>query len=309
MPGETAPRLAPESVSLPELARTLRARDGAVLAYRLVRPGAPRRLVVLLHGLASNLTRWSEFVARTSLGEAWDLLRLDLRGHGGSLHRGRIGMAEWCADLTQILEAEGYRRAVLVGHCLGANVAIEFASRDPARAAGLVLIEPMLRQALTGTLGKVARLRPLFVPVAGLIRALNALGLHRRSLAPLDLEALDRETRAAVAAARTAEALVKRYASPWLDLRTTASGAYLQSLIAVSGGLPDLATVRTRALALLSTGTAFSDPALTERLLAAMPNCAIVKLDAHHWIPTERPDEMRRLIEEWCAGLSSASRP
>jgi hypothetical protein len=40
-----------------------------------------------------------------------------------------------------------------------------------------------------------------------------------------------------------------------------------------------------------------------------MPNCAIVKLDAHHWIPTERPDEMRRLIEEWCAGLDSASRP
>ena len=280
-----------------------------MLAYRLARPGAPRRLVVLLHGLASNLTRWSEFVARTSLGEAWDLLRLDLRGHGGSLHRGRVGMDEWCADLAEILEVEGYRRAVLVGHCLGANVAIEFARRDPARAAGLVLIEPMLRQALTGTLGKVGRLRPLFVPVAGLIRALNALGLHRRSLAPLDLEALDRETRAAVAAARTAEALVKRYASPWLDLRTTASGAYLQSLIAVSGGLPDLATVRTRALALLSTGTAFSDPALTERLLAAMPNCAIVKLDAHHWIPTERPDEMRRLIEEWCAGLSSASRP
>ena len=265
--------------------------------------------MVLLHGLASNLTRWSEFIARTSLGEAWDLLRLDLRGHGGSLHRGRVGMDAWCDDLADVLDAEGYRRAVLVGHCLGANVAIEFASRDPDRAAGLVLIEPMLRQALTGTLGKIARLRPLFVPVAWLIRALNALGLHRRSLRPLDLEALDRETRAAVAAARTAEALVTRYASPWLDLRTTASGAYLQSLIAVSGGLPDLATVRARALALLSVGTAFSDPALTERLLAAMPNCAIVKLDAHHWIPTERPDEMRRLIEEWCARLDSASRP
>lgn len=218
-------------------------------------------------------------------------------------------MDEWCADLAEILDAEGCRRAVFVGHCLGANVAIEFASRHPDRAAGLVLIEPMLRQALTGTLGTVARLRPLFVPVARLIRALNALGLHRRSLAPLDLEALDRETRSTMAQARTADALVKRYASPWLDLRTTASGAYLQSLIAVSGGLPDLATVRTPALALLSVGTAFSDPAATERLLAAMPSCAIVRLEAQHWIPTERPDEMRRLIEEWCAGLSVASRP
>ena len=32
-----------------------------------------------------------------------------------------------------------------------------------------------------------------------LVRALNALGLHRRRQAPLDLEALDRETRAALA--------------------------------------------------------------------------------------------------------------
>lgn len=248
-------------------------------------------------------------MARTSLAGSWDLLRLDLRGHGGSLHRGRIGMDEWCADLAEILEVEGYPRAVLVGHCLGANVAIEFASRYPDRAAGLVLIEPMLRQALTGTLGRIARLRPLFVPVVRLIRALNALGLHRRSLVPLDLEALDRETRAAMVRARTADALVKRYAAPWLDLRTTASGAYLQSLIAVSSALPDLATVRTRALALLSRGTAFSDPSLTERLLRAMPNCTIVTLDAHHWIPTERPDEMRRAIEEWCARLNSPGRP
>lgn len=224
------------------------------------------------------------------------------------MHRGSIGMHEWCADLAEILEAEGSPRAVLVGHCLGANVAIEFASRHPDQAAGLVLIEPMLRRALTGTLGTIARLRPLFVPVVWLIRALNALGVHRRGVAALDLEALDRETRATMAAARTADALVKRYASPWLDFHTTASGTYVQSLIAVSGGLPDLAAIRTPALALLSTGTAFSDPARTERLLAAMPDCAIVKLDAHHWIPTERPDEMRRAVEEWCARLNSVRR-
>ena len=291
-----------------EFARTLTTRDGATVAYRLLRPGTQRRLVVLLHGLASNLTRWSEFVARTSLGDSWDVLRLDLRGNGGSLYRGRIGMDEWCADIAEILDFEGYPRAVLVGHCLGANVAIEFASRYPGKAAGLVLIEPMPRQALTGTLGKIARLRPLFLPVVWLILALNAVGIHRRRVTPLDLEQLDRETRAAMAAQETADALVKRYASSWLDLSTTPSAAYLQMLIAVSRGLPELAAIRAPALALLSIGTAFTDPAITERGLAALPHCRIVRLDAHHWIPTERPDEMRRAIEEWCAGLNSARR-
>jgi pimeloyl-ACP methyl ester carboxylesterase len=227
-------------------------------------------------------------------------MRLDLRGNGASAWRGRLGMREWCADLAEILDAEGYARAVLVGHCLGANVAIEFASRHPDRVARLVLIEPMPREALTGTLGTVARLRPLFVPVVGLVRALNALGLRRRRLRPLDLAEFDRETRAAVAPGAGLDVLVKRHASWSLDLRTTATAAYLQMLLAVSDRLPDPETLRAPALALLSTGAAFTDPAITERWLARVPRCRIVRLDARHWIPTERPEEMRRAIEEFC---------
>ncbi|OGK97751.1 MAG: hypothetical protein A2W08_04385 [Candidatus Rokubacteria bacterium RBG_16_73_20] len=292
----------------PDTARTLEAPDGAPLAYRLWRPGAPRRVLVLLHGVASNLTRWSEFVATTALRDSWDLLRPDLRGNGGSLWRGRAGMTEWCADLAAILAAEGYPRAVVAGHCLGANVAVEFAVRHPAATEGLVLIEPMLRPALTGSMRRLARLRPLFVPLAALVRALGALGLHRRRLLPLDLEALDRTTRAALAAAGGGDDLLARYASPLLDLRTTPTAAYLQALIAVSGPLPDLARVRAPALVLLSSGSAFSDAALTERLLGRLAGARVVRLPASHWIPTEQPRAMRETIEAWCAGLDPGQR-
>ena len=281
-----------------EIVRRLRTADGAALGYRLWRGGPSRSVLVLLHGLASNLTRWSEFVAATSLRGSWNLLRIDLRGNGRSLHRGRLDVARWCADLAAVLEAEAYPRAVLAGHCLGANVAIEFASRYRTRAAGLVLIEPMLPEALRGSLRRVGRLRPLLRLVVPLLLAMNALGLHRRHLPPLDLEALDRETRAALAAERSAAALVERYASPWLDLRTTPTVTWLQSLMAVSDPLPDLATIAVPVLALLSTGTAFTDPTVTERRLAALSHGRIVRLDAQHWIPTECPDAMRRAIEE-----------
>ncbi len=293
---------------MPDTARTLRAADGAGLAYRLWRPGPPRQVLLLLHGLASNMTRWSEFVARTTLRDSWDLLRVDLRGQGLSIHRGRIGMAEWCGDLAAILDAEGYARAVVAGHCLGANVAVEFAARYPGKASGLVLIEPMLREGLTGSMRQIARLRSLFGPAVWLIRALNALGIHRRRLAPLDLEELDRETRARIAAGGRAEALLERYASPLLDLRTTPSGAYLQALIAVGDRLPDLSAIRTPVLALVSTGSTFSDPMITERLLARFPDCQVVRLEARHWIPTEQPDTMRRAIEDWCGGATSRGR-
>ena len=289
-------------------ARSLRTRDGAVLGYRLWRPGAPRRTLVLLHGLASNQSRWSEFVAHTSLRADWDILRPDLRGHGASLDRGRIGMEEWCADLAAVLEAERAPRAVVAGHCLGANVAVEFARREPGAVLGLVLIEPMLRGAFRGTLNAAARLRPLSVPVAWLVRALNALGVYRRRVPPLDLVALDRETRAAMSRGAS-ETLLRRYASPWLDLGTTPTGAYLQSLIAVSRGLDDLGAIRVPVLALLSTGGALSDPVLTERRLRALPSCRVLRLAAHHWIPTKQPEAMRNAIEEWCAELAAAVRP
>ncbi len=216
-------------------------------------------------------------------------------------------MDEWCADLAAVLEAERVERAVVAGHCLGANVAVEFARRNPDAVRGLVLIEPILRDALRGSLSAAARLRPLSAVVVRLVRAVNALGIHRRRVPPLDLVALDRETRAAMSQAR--ETLVRRYASPWLDLATTPTGAYLQSLMAVSRGLADLGAIHVPVLALLSTGGALSDPVLTERRLRALPNCRVVRLAADHWIPTEQPEAMRTAIEAWCTELATAVRP
>ncbi|WP_235375504.1 hypothetical protein [Pseudomonas aeruginosa] len=70
----------------PERACTLRRPDGAVLAYRVLPAAAGARgpALVLLHGLASNMSRWSEFVERSALRGHHALIRLDLRGHGGS---------------------------------------------------------------------------------------------------------------------------------------------------------------------------------------------------------------------------------
>lgn len=286
-----------------DIARTFIAADGVRLAYRLWRPGAPRRTLVLLHGLASNLTRWSEFAAATRLAAGWDILRPDLRGHGGSLHRGRVGMAVWCDDLAALLAAERVPRAVLAGHCLGANLALWFAQRAPQQVAGLVLIEPMYRDALTGALARAAALRPLLAALVPPLLLAAALGLHRRHLAPLDLAELDRAARAAMAAGDAFPQA--RYASLREDLRSLPTVVYLQDLLAVTGPLPDLAAIGTPALALLATGGTFSDPEATARRLAALPACRIERLPARHWIPAEQPQAMREAIEAWCDALAA----
>jgi hypothetical protein len=64
---------------------------------------------------------------------------------------------------------------------------------------GLILVEPMMRAALTGTLGRVRRFALLLRRLIGGMRELNRLGLHRRALEPLDLMALDQTFRARLA--------------------------------------------------------------------------------------------------------------
>lgn len=280
------------------LTRELQVSDGATIAYKLWRPGAPRRTFVALHGLASNMTRWSEFAATTRLVASWDILSLDLRGHGGSLFRGKVGFDEWCGDLAEVLNAEGITETVLLGHCLGANLALWFAQRHPGLVRGMVLIEPMFRAALAGEMLKTVRLRPWIAALLPFLRGIAALGIHRRRLDELDLEQLDREARAAMAS--QGEFPVARYASIRDDLRGVPLAVYLQDLLAVTGPLPELSGLAVPTLALLSAGTAFTDPEITARELAALPDGRVVHLDAQHWIPTEQPEAMRRAIEEWC---------
>ena len=286
---------------LAEEKRSFRARGGAVIAYRMHRAGGAGRTLVLIHGLASNMSRWSEFAAQTSLQSSWNILRIDLRGQGGSVFRGPAGMDEWCEDLAGIVDAEGVRSAVLAGHCLGANLALRFAAAHPGRVAGLVLIEPMPRRALTGVLRIAALIRPAILLLAWTVRGLNALGLYRRRLETVDLEALDRRARAALAAGAAGAAALRDYASPLADLRSMPLAAYLQGLAALLEPQPDLSGTGVPVLVLTAAHSRFTDAARARRLLDAIPGCEFRELPALHWIPTEAPFEMRAAIEDWGA--------
>jgi pimeloyl-ACP methyl ester carboxylesterase len=258
-----------------------------------------RPALVLLHGLSSNATRWWNFMARTRL-TGWKILRPNLRGYAGSSERGRIGMRVWSDDLARLLDAERVERAVVGGHCLGANLALNFAALYPQRASGLALIEPMPRDALAGAMLRLARWRFLLGPIEWGARLCNALGFHRRRIEPIDLERWDKAV-----AAGTLD--LERYASPFSDLHLQPLVAYMQGLKAMVEPLPELSSIRCPVLALVSRRSHMTDPARVVQILRALPGLEVVELDAEHWIPTEQPEAMCRAIEDWIArkGLSS----
>jgi pimeloyl-ACP methyl ester carboxylesterase len=248
--------------------------------------------LVLLHGVASNSARWAEFAERARLGR-WTILRPDLRGNGAAARpRTRVGMDVWCSDIAKLLDAQRCERAVVGGHCLGANIALHFAARHSGRVAALVLIEPMPREALTGSAGWLPFLSPFLHVLYGAARALNSCGLYRRRLAPLDLREWDRAT-------RSGERKLSMLATLGVDLRSTPLAAYTRMLAATAEPWPDVAAIRVPVLALISTRSSMTDLARTRRALAALPDCDLVELDAVHWIPTEQPDAMRSAIGDW----------
>jgi pimeloyl-ACP methyl ester carboxylesterase len=231
---------------------------------------------------------------------------VDLRGHGDSPTRGRINLELWCQDLGEILDQEQHPRAVLVGHSLGAQVALQFAARYPRRAAGLALIDPLFGEALLESAKRLVRLAPLFRAGVAVARALNAIGLRRRHLPALDLRQLDQTARQALATPEGAEALIRRYGSPRADLRYFHTAHYLQELIELFRPLPALEDLGLPTLLLLSTGGTFTDPERTRAVAARFPDVQIVTIEASHWPLTERPMEVRRAIEDWCRRFEPA---
>lgn len=258
------------------------------------------KTIVFLHGLASNGSRWWDFAERTRLRD-WKILRPNLRGAAGASDRRPVGMRHWSDDLARLLDENGETRAVIAGHCLGANIALNFASYHPERAEALVLIEPMPPRALTGKLGFLRHFRFIPIGLSWLARGLNTLGLHRRRLEPMDLEAWDKAVRAGTAD-------LSKYASPFSDLRFTPLASYFRALAAVGDPLPELPRIRCPILVLTSKNTSMTDLAKARAELSPLPDAEYLQLDAEHWIPTEQPEAMARAIDDWIVrrGLGTA---
>ncbi|MCY1145569.1 alpha/beta hydrolase [Actinoplanes sp. Pm04-4] len=73
--------------------------------------------------------------------------RYDQRGTGGSAWDGEHTFGLHVADLGRLLDAWGHRRAVVVGHSYGTELALRFVLAHPERVAGLVLVAgPFLGQ-------------------------------------------------------------------------------------------------------------------------------------------------------------------
>jgi pimeloyl-ACP methyl ester carboxylesterase len=96
--------------------------------------------IVCVHGLTANHTCWASVA--DLLSPAYRVIAYDLRGRGESDKPDKgYSLALHNDDLEGLLDHFGLKKAVLVGHSLGAHIALRFAATHPERVSKLVLVD------------------------------------------------------------------------------------------------------------------------------------------------------------------------
>jgi lipase len=101
--------------------------------------GGDGPVVLAAHGVTASHMEWPA-IAR-ALGDH-RILAPDLRGRGRSRDLpGPWGMRQHAEDLERVLDDAGVEKALVLGHSMGAFVAVAFADRAPDRVSALVLVD------------------------------------------------------------------------------------------------------------------------------------------------------------------------
>lgn len=96
--------------------------------------------VICLHGITANCRSWD--VVASALTPRQRVIAMDLRGRGGS-DKPPTGysLGHHLRDINGIMDDLGIDRVVLMGHSLGAFIALAFAARYPERTDRIVLFD------------------------------------------------------------------------------------------------------------------------------------------------------------------------
>jgi pimeloyl-ACP methyl ester carboxylesterase len=233
--------------------------------------GGSGEAIVLVHSLAGNTRHWSGQLDH--LRKRRRAVALDLRGHGKSEapRNGEYAMEAQAEDVGAVADSLALERFALVGHSMGAGVALAYAGAHPGRVTHLLVADPIG----DGTQTPEAEVRP-FLEALGSPAYAETIEGYWSSIAGSDGAVLERLLR---------------------DLRDTPRETVVRGLHAVMAFDPKPALARFRGPTLAVITPANDFPYSMHRLGAGLPHRVIP--GTGHWLQLERPEEFNRIMERF----------
>ena len=97
--------------------------NGAKIAYRIDGEGIP---LILIHGFCEDATIWDNFITGLT---GMKIIRPDISGFGGSELLTNNSIESMAESMKAVLDAEGIKKCIMVGHSLGGYITLAFAKK------------------------------------------------------------------------------------------------------------------------------------------------------------------------------------
>lgn len=120
---------------------------------------AAKPAMVFIHGAANDHSVWT-LQARYAAHHGYTVLAPDLPGHGATFASARTSIGAYADWIVAMLDTGGLAAAALVGHSMGALIALDVAARYPTRVSKLMLIGASLPMPVSDALLDAAQHHP-----------------------------------------------------------------------------------------------------------------------------------------------------
>ena len=97
----------------------------------------------MVHATGFHARCWDQVIAH--LPSDWNIVSVDMRGHGRSEKKGPYKWAQFGLDLSEVTSQLGIKKAIGVGHSMGGYCGTEVAYLSPDVFSDLVLVDPVIR--------------------------------------------------------------------------------------------------------------------------------------------------------------------
>ncbi|THV04782.1 alpha/beta-hydrolase [Dendrothele bispora CBS 962.96] len=251
-----------------------------------------RGALVILHGLFGSKQNWSSLSKAFSKDLNKPVYALDLRNHGRSPHALPMTYTQMATDVLHFIQKKELEGISLLGHSMGGKVVMSLAlnpSLPPSTLSNLIVAD------IAPNRGKLSE---EFMNYIEAMKKIERLRLRTRKEATQVLQEYEKD--ASVVAFLLTNIIIPSDSSEHVHFRIPLD--ILGDAISEMGSFPYApgeTKFEGRTLFIKGEKSKFINRHNIPTIEAFFPNMKMQTLDAGHWVHGEKPNEFKKLVEDF----------